>query len=394
VSHPLYFQWGVSSLFGWGVSGLNLLYLWPKISGAPAYGGAQIHLESFAGMDPLRLRTLAPLLVESDRMRQQMSPATGPTPIFDGIVIHSMGNRFSGSAAPGMQYLTGRLTTVKMVFEDTILPDAVAACSRFPVIVTCSTWNEQVLRANGVNNVVTAFEGMDPSLFHPAPRWGGLSNRFTVFSAGKLEYRKAQDLVLLAFRAFAQRHPEAMLVTAWNSPFEGAALSLNRNPLIAPMTVDDKGKVNFAAWAAANGIREDQFIDVGGIPNHFMARIYREMDVALLPNRCEGGTNMMAMECMACGVPMIISDNTGHRDLIATGAPHPLTRQVPVEVSGTGTEGWGECDVEEIVEALEWAYNKREEAVRRGAAGAAAMANWTWARHAARLYSALTPLCS
>ena len=294
MSCPLYFQWGISSLFGWGVSGLNLLYLWPKISGAPAYGGSQIHLESFGGMDPLRLRALAPLLVESDRMRQQME-AGGNASKFDGIVIHSMGNRYSGSAAPGMEYLTGRLTTAKMVFEDTILPDAAAACARFPIIVTCSSWNEQVLRANGVTNVVTTFEGMDPSLFHPAPRWGGLSNRFTVFSAGKLEYRKAQDLVLLAFRAFAARHPEAMLVTAWNSPFEGAASSLGRNPKIAPMIVDANGKANFAAWVVANGIREDQFIDVGSVPNHFMARIYREMDVALLPNRCEGGTNMMAM---------------------------------------------------------------------------------------------------
>jgi glycosyltransferase involved in cell wall biosynthesis len=129
------------------------------------------------------------------------------------------------------------------------------------------------------------------------------------------------------------------------------------------------------------------------VPNHFMARIYREMDVALLPNRCEGGTNMMAMECMACGVPMIMSDNTGHKDLIATGAPYALARQTSVAVPGIGTDGWGECNVDEIVEALEWAYGKREDAARRGAAGAAAMQNWTWARHAARLFSALTPLC-
>src|SRR3546814_10727981 len=80
----------------------------------------------------------------------------------------------------------------------------------------------------------------------------------------------------------------------------------------------------------------------------------READVALFPNRAEGVTNLVAMEAMACGVPTILSANTGHLDIVAEGACIPLRRQRPVVVDDRylGTGGWGESDVEEMVEAL------------------------------------------
>jgi hypothetical protein len=43
-----------------------------------------------------------------------------------------------------------------------------------------------------------------------------------------------------------------------------------------------------------------------------MPQILREIDVAVVPNRFEGGTNLVAMECMACGMPVILSANTGY----------------------------------------------------------------------------------
>jgi glycosyltransferase involved in cell wall biosynthesis len=236
-------------------------------------------------------------------------------------------------------------------------------------------------------------QGIDPALFHPAPCSGALGDRFAVFSGGKLEFRKAQDLVLLAFRAFAERHPEAVLVTAWHSPWPEVAVTLNRNPAIAPVAKSEDGKIDAAAWARANGLREDQFIDVGSIPNHLMARVLREMDVALFPNRCEGGTNLVAMECLACGIPTIVSDNTGHKDLVATGAPYPLALQRPVAFDGIGTEGWGESDIDEIVEALERVWRDRQAARCRGAFGAATMDDWAWPCFAKRLRDTLDPFC-
>jgi glycosyltransferase involved in cell wall biosynthesis len=125
-----------------------------------------------------------------------------------------------------------------------------------------------------------------------------------------------------------------------------------------------------------------------------MARVIREADVALFPNRCEGGTNLVAMECLASGVPTIVSDNTGHKDLVATGAPYALTRQLPVAADGIGTEGWGEGDVEEIVEALEHVWADRADARRRGEAGAAAMTRFGWRDYVRRLHDTLAPICN
>src|SRR6202012_5041938 len=114
------------------------------------------------------------------------------------------------------------------------------------------------------------------------------------------------------------------------------------------------------------GIPEHQFFDLGSIPNHFMGRVLREMDVALFPNRCEGGTNLVAMECMAVGLPTIVSNNTGHKDLVATGGTFALERQRPVTPTLHQTNGWGESDIDEIVERLESVWSNREEARKRG----------------------------
>lgn len=390
MKSPLYFQWAVSNLFGWGVYGLNLLRHWPAVAGSPAYTASKIHLDSLRGMDPLALRALAQPLVDSDHMLHRLTTAEHSAS--DGLVLHSLGNRFLGAVRPRDGGLTGRETAAVIFFEDTDLGDAADIAQDYALIVTGSTWCEEVLRANGIDNVKTVIQGIEPSLFHPAPRAGWLDRHFVVFSGGKIEHRKAQDLVLLAFRAFASRHPEAILVTAWHSPWAEPALTVNQNPAIAPVALTAEGQVDMAGWVAANGISPEQYIDVGAIPNHLMPRIVREADVALFPNRCEGGTNLVAMECMAAGIPTIVSRNTGHLDLTASGAPYALTRQGKVASAISGTEGWGESDVDEIVETLEQIWTDREEARRRGLAGAEAMARWSWRSQIGQLHEVLSPL--
>lgn len=388
MTHSLVFLWGVSALHGWGVYGLNLLRHWPKVAGAPAWCGAEIHSDTFIGMDPLTLRAIAPVVVASGQKLAAGEFAPIRETPFDGIVLHSMGNRFNGTAGPGMPTLAARTVAAAVFFEDTTLPNAQENAARFSVIITGSTWCEEVFRANGVTNVATVIQGIEPSIFHPAPRAGALDGRFAVFSGGKLEFRKGQDLVVLAFRAFAERHPEAILVTAWHSPWPAIARTLDCGRA-GTVPFLENGQFDAAGWAKANGIPEHQFFDLGRIPNHSMARVLNEVDVGLFPNRCEGGTNLVAMECMACGMPVIVSNNTGHKDLVNTGAPFTLTKQEPVSLIGAGTDGWGESDVDEIVEMLEHAWANREEMRRRGTAGAEAMASWSWRAQIGRLHEAL-----
>jgi glycosyltransferase involved in cell wall biosynthesis len=140
------------------------------------------------------------------------------------------------------------------------------------------------------------------------------------------------------------------------------------------------------AWAGASGVGPDHIIDLGVMPNARMPALLREMDVALFPNRAEGGTNMVAMEAMGCGAPCILSANTGHLDLIEGDNCYPLEQQGVLsgaEGPFGDVAGWGESDIDEIVETLERAYLHRQEARERGLRGAAAQAERTWARTAA-----------
>jgi glycosyltransferase involved in cell wall biosynthesis len=113
-----------------------------------------------------------------------------------------------------------------------------------------------------------------------------------------------------------------------------------------------------------------------------MPTILREMDAAVFTNRSEGGTNLVAMECMACGLPVILSGNTGHLDLIEKNNCYPLTdqRDVGDRWNSLGDiRCWGESQVEEVVERLEQIFADRAEAKRRGLRAARMMQRLTWA---------------
>jgi hypothetical protein len=75
---------------------------------------------------------------------------------------------------------------------------------------------------------------------------------------------------------------------------------------LPPVPTNKDGKIDVAKWAHESAIPTDQFMDLGSIPNFQMPQVLREMDVGIFPNRCEGGTNLVAMECMACGMPVIL----------------------------------------------------------------------------------------
>jgi glycosyltransferase involved in cell wall biosynthesis len=380
-------QWQPSSFYGWGVYGLNLALQWAgdpwlrPVCSAPVDPGR-------LALDPLRRLRLEGFLRASSDLADRLAPHAGGAARVDAPVLSALAADFTALRSAHGVALSGAPDIGAVFFEGAEIDEGARERARaYRLVVAGSSWNREVLEAHGIGPAVAVLQGVDDTLFHPGPADRPLGDRFLVFSGGKLEARKAQDLVLLAFRAFAARHPEAVLVTAWHSPWPGAAASLAANPrLVAPSPGPD-GRLDVRQWAADNGVDPARVVDLGAVPNPLLPPVLREMDVAVFPNRCEGGTNLVAMECMACGVPAILAEATGQRDLVEDGACLPLRRLSPVP----GRPGWVECEVEEIVEALETAWRDREAARAVGLAGAARMARLSWRAQAAELRRALLP---
>jgi glycosyltransferase involved in cell wall biosynthesis len=296
-------DWGLSSYYGWGVHGLNLALELSK-RGIVAMTSAAINPADIV-VDPLRLRTLAPFIDRSNALQKE--------DMHDAVLMTALGNDLSGKRT--------KAPIGVAVFEKPLSKFGILHATQYDLIVTGSSWNEELLRSRGITHVKTLMQGVDRTLFHPAPRRGLFPGRFLIFSGGKSEPRKGQDIVVKAFRIFARKHPEAMLVTAWHSPWPHLSEEMD-------LDLSEFGS---------------RVVDVGPVPNGAMAPIYRECDVALFPNRAEGGTNLVAMECIACGVPTILSDRTGHRDLLRHSAARPIRSMRESE----------EPDLGEILDALQ-----------------------------------------
>ena len=377
-------NWQANNSFGWGLLGLNIFQQWARDAELQPLMGSRIEPEDVQGIDPLRWLALQPATAASNEFLAQFAAGRVDLRERKILVIDGLENGLQ----PPSARRGGIRNVARCIFEDTRVDDLDRKLAGYDSLVCASDWSARLLRANCSKPVTMIHEGIDPSQFFPGPRSGVLDpGRFYVFSGGKVEFRKAQDLVLLAFREFAARHDDAVLVAAWHSPWPQISEGY-QGRLPAPLRLNSDGRLDFPRWVAENGIAPRQFIELPLMQNTGMPAILREMDCAVQVSRCEACTNLPAKEAMACGVPVILADNTGARDLIDADNCVALKHQTPIELrSGIGTAGWGDSSVEEIVAALERLYADTQSRKRIGARGA----EWiierhrTWHDHAAAL---------
>jgi len=366
--------WRPSSVSGWGVYGTNLILELLALERNPVLAAPPHRLD----VDPDIAAKLAPVFQRQEHLSDLLEK-TGVLE-FDFPVLHALRNDFQPALAD--QPLQGSHNIGVIFFEDTdISEEGLARARDYDMIVTGSTWNKEVLQRRGLDHVVNVFQGIDDSLFVRAPRPDTYEDRFVIFSGGKLEYRKAQDVVIAAFREFRENHPEALLMFAWANQWPAIMPTIANSPFVeGHPEVLANNELAIAPWLIANGLPEDSFIDLGMPANKDMPRYLAAADAAIFPNRCEPGTNLVAMEAMAASVPCLIAANTGQLDLIDEGNCYPLNKQTPVAPYEpyAGVDGWREPDVFEVVESLESLYADPEEARRRGDSGADFIRQFSW----------------
>lgn len=392
VMQKVLMRWQAGTLSGWGLLGLNLFEQWAASPDIQPLMGSPLMLRDFPGTSPLRYVSMRPSMDVSNEFLESLTAANTDLRKQEVVVIDAFGNGLT----PGIQH-SGQLgfrNVARCILENTQI-ESTATVDPYESLLCASEWAAGLLRATTDKPVKMIHEGIDHSLFFPGPRSGVLDPEcFYVFTGGKIEFRKAQDLVILAFREFASRHDDAVLVAAWHSPWPAWSADFQAG-LSEPLRLDAAGVLQIRRWITENGIKSHQFIELPLTANSLMPAVLREMDCALQVSRCEACTNLPAMEAMACGVPVILADNSGMRDLIDTDNCIALKSQGRVTgPRDVATEGWGESRVEEIVEGLENMYVDTQRRKRIGARGAA----WilenrrTWRDHAASLKAHLRTL--
>ena len=357
MHHPtaLAITWPLNSISGYGLYALHIAMQFLRQGGQSlilAGGAQQVTLPADA---PLQLRQAINL---GQKLAEYLRQNPEETLAFNHAVLFAVGN--DGRGFDGQDRIWGKPAIgCAAVEHDEFSAHGREVMRRYDRLIAISRWNEQILRNLNLAPVSLCWQGIDTQLFYPRPRGARWREQFVIFSGGKFEFRKAQDIVVAAFKRFRATYPEALLVCAWQTPYcsEVAPFALAGHCDHVPQP-DGQGGLNISLWLQQQGLPPDSFIALPYTPNPQMPEILAHCDVALFPNRCEGGTNLVAMEALACGVPSIIAANTGQLDLIELFDCLPLRQQASVRTPNSfpSVAGWGESDIDEIVTFLTAIY--------------------------------------
>jgi glycosyltransferase involved in cell wall biosynthesis len=386
----VYIDFPLGSLFGWGVCGKycarELARLTPTRLLADEFS-AEVVGDAFEWLELAKLH--------HPKARLADLPTRSGVTALDSPLLECVAGTNMLPQSPGLR---GTRTVGYSFFEENVLKPAWIDTARrhYDWIATGSSWCTQMLRDHGLQDVSTVVQGVDHRIFFPRPDAREfLRDRFVVFSGGKFELRKGQDIAIRAYKVLQDRHADVMLVNAWYNPWPFSVYTMRGSRLIsfnppesAPSYVDIMNAV-----LAGNGIDVARVLTLPPQPNALMARVYANADVGLFPNRCEGGTNLVLMEFMACGKPVVAARTTGQADVVTRDNALLVEASGITEVRGADgeiTARWPEPDLDQAVEQLERAYRDREMLATLGARAARDLGAWTWARTAAEFLKLLS----
>lgn len=272
-------------------------------------------------------------------------------------------------------------------FESELTDESLRNASELDMVIAGSGWALDKLRAKGIKNSALLLQGVDGSRFYPIETKSH-PDRFVIFSGGKFEFRKGQDLVLAAFRILQEKYRDIYLLNCWHSDFAAVTANMSCSPHIK---VEIKGR----SWQEVmshiyniNGIDGTRIETLPIVPNEKLREIYARTDIGVFPNRCEAGTNLVLMEYMACARPVIVSNSTGHCDMVNENNAILLNSMRECVISNedsTPYAVWEEVSVEELAAMIEFAYLHRNKLLPFALNAATDMEKFTWKASAERL---------
>lgn len=289
--------------------------------------------------------------------------------------------------------LRGPSTFAHAVFELEPTGRSKARAAEYDKVLCASSWCRDKCLEIGIHNAEVLIQGIDPALFFAAPHRPERRG-FLVFSGGKFEFRKGQDVVIKAMQILERRYDDIFLLTAWHNPWPESMETMRMSPHIRFDLEGRSWEDKMARLYTSNDLSPMQTKTIGHLPHDELRNLFAITDIGVFPNRCEGGTNLVMMEYMACGRPVIGTSFSGHTDVLTENNSFPLTQNAPLRVvMRERLEAlWAEPSVDELVDRIDYAYHHREENDRRGLRAAEDMKSFTW-DHSARRALSLMGLC-
>ena len=382
----IFIAFPVGSTHGWGVCGK---YVSREMSSL-TNGQVRLATQPFTAAeisDELELRAIQSIVLRPEDSR--LSTNVGGRSQLSVPLLVAIVDKQLTSWAPHMR---GSKTVGYTFFEENILvPEWLENGRRnFDLIATGSTWCTEILKQHGMEKVHTVIQGIDPSLFFPWPKDSPspreyFRDQFVIFSGGKFELRKGQDLAIRAVKVLQERHPDVFFINAWFNSWQQSVDSMRGSPYIRWPSVSGSFVDVMNRLLAENGMDMTRVLTLGPRANALTPRIYRNTDIGVFPNRCEGGTNLVLMEYMACGKPVVATASTGHADIVRPENALVI-RNKPEEATVNGPAGpiarWPEPDLDDVIDKLEWAYQHRSEINKLGEQAGTDLAQHTWKKTA------------
>jgi hypothetical protein len=207
--------------------------------------------------------------------------------------------------------------------------------------------------------------------------------RFLFLSVMDLKECKGYDVLLNAYlQEFSAKDDVALLLKAYSGGIEDAYKERIRK-IIRDFRERNKSTAKLLFWG-------------DNVDAQKMIALYRTADAFVLPTRGEGWS-MGTIQSMACGVPTIMTDCSGHRiymnetNGLLVKCEKQQIRNIqwllrdPVQA---GHEWW-EPDVMDLRRQMRWAYDHPKEMKDLGAKARQDVLQWTWKKAAQKLINEL-----